>query len=122
VFREHSPSAVLHLAAQTHVDRSIHDPGVFVATNVDGTLGVLEAARRHWDALDGEGKRRFRLVHVSTDEVYGDLDPGDAPLVEGASYAPSSPYAASKAAADHLVRAWRRTFGLPTVIAACCNN
>jgi len=122
VFGEHRPSAVLHLAAQTHVDRSIHDPGVFVETNVDGTLAVLEAARRHWESLDGDGRRQFRFVHVSTDEVYGDLDADDAPLVEGARYAPSSPYAASKAAADHLVRAWSRTFGLPTVIAACCNN
>src|SRR5690606_30713646 len=122
VFSAHRPSAVVHLAAETHVDRSIRDPAVFVGTNVDGTLNVLEAARRHMEELDAEGTKRFRLVHVSTDEVYGDLGANDAPLAEGAPYKPSSPYAASKAGADHLVRAWHRTFQLPAVIATCCNN
>lgn len=122
VFREHRPAAVLHLAAQTHVDRSIKDPGVFVASNVDGTLNVLEASRRHWERLDAEGRSGFRLLHVSTDEVYGDLGRDRPAMAEGAPYAPSSPYAASKAAADHLVRAWSRTFDLPVVIAVCCNN
>jgi dTDP-glucose 4,6-dehydratase len=122
VFSAHRPTAVMHLAAETHVDRSIKDPAVFVGTNVDGTLNVLEAARRQREELDAEGRRRFRLVHVSTDEVYGDLGPSDTPLAEGAPYKPSSPYAASKASADHLVRAWHRTFGLPAVIATCCNN
>ncbi len=121
-FREHRPAAVAHLAAETHVDRSIRDPGVFIGTNVEGTSNVLEAARRHWQALPAEDQQRFRVVHVSTDEVYGDLGPGDAPIAEGAPYAPSSPYAASKAAADHLVRAWHRTFGLPALITSGCNN
>lgn len=122
VFGEHRPAAVLHLAAQTHVDRSIEDPSVFIATNVDGTLNVLEASRRYWSRLGSEARSRFRLLHVSTDEVYGDRDPDEPAVAEGARYAPSSPYAASKAAADHLVRAWSRTFELPIVIAVCCNN
>lgn len=122
ILDEHRPDAVAHLAAETHVDRSIDSPDAFVRTNVDGTTSLLQAARAYWAALDAERKAAFRFLHVSTDEVYGDLGADDPPIVEGACYAPSSPYSASKAAADHLVRAWQRTYGLPALIAVCCNN
>ena len=122
VFREHRPHAVMHLAAESHVDRSIHGPADFVHTNVTGTLTLLEVARDYWNALDGEEKAAFRFHHVSTDEVYGDLGPDDPPFTETTPYAPSSPYSASKAASDHLVRAWHRTYGLPVVVTNCSNN
>jgi dTDP-glucose 4,6-dehydratase len=121
VFERHSPTAVVHLAAETHVDRSIDDPMAFVDTNVLGTATLLGAACRHWRALPGETQARFRFLHVSTDEVYGSL--AEAGLfTEQSPYRPSSPYAASKAAADHLVRAWHKTYGLPAIIANSSNN
>ncbi len=122
VFREHRPNAVMHLAAESHVDRSIEGPAAFVETNVTGTHNLLEAARGYWSELEGEAKERFRFHHVSTDEVYGDLGPEDPAFTEDTPYAPSSPYSASKAASDHLVRAWHRTYGLPVVITNCSNN
>ena len=122
LFAEHQPRAVVHFAAESHVDRSIHGPGAFVRTNVEGTFALLEAARAHWSALAGEDKAGFRFHHVSTDEVYGSLHEGDAPFTEQHPYDPSSPYSASKAASDHLVRAWHRTYGLPVVITNCSNN
>lgn len=122
VFREHRPDAVMHLAAESHVDRSIEGPAAFVETNVTGTHNMLEAARSYWSELEGAAKERFRFHHVSTDEVYGDLGPEDPAFTEDTAYAPSSPYSASKAASDHLVRAWHRTYGLPVVITNCSNN
>ena len=122
VFREHRPDAVMHLAAESHVDRSIEGPAAFVETNVTGTHNMLEAARSYWSELEGAAKERFRFHHVSTDEVYGDLGPEDPAFTEETAYAPSSPYSASKAASDHLVRAWHRTYGLPVVITNCSNN
>lgn len=120
VFREHRPTAVVHLAAETHVDRSIDDPDRFLSTNVRGTSNLLEAARRD-RAEDGGDAENFRFVHVSTDEVFGNAGAGDA-FDEATPYSPSSPYAASKAAADHLVRAWGRTYGLPVLVTNCTNN
>ena len=121
VFAAHRPSAVLNFAAESHVDRSIDGPGAFVQTNIVGTFELLDAARVHWAGLGAEDKASFRFLHVSTDEVYGTL--GDAGLFsEDTPYAPNSPYAASKAAADHLVRAWYHTYGLPVVITNCSNN
>jgi len=125
VFREHRPEAVMHLAAESHVDRSIDGPAAFVQTNVVGTCTLLEVARDYWRSLEGEARERFRFHHVSTDEVYGDLGPpGEGPEAfrEEDPYRPSSPYAASKAAADHLVRAWHRTYGLPVLVTNCSNN
>jgi len=123
IFAEQQPDVVMHLAAESHVDRSIDDPGDFIQTNIVGTYSLLEAARAYWEALPRERKQRFRFHHVSTDEVYGDLGRGTTALfTEETPYAPSSPYAASKAASDHLVRAWQRTFGLPTLITNCSNN
>ncbi|MEX0450030.1 dTDP-glucose 4,6-dehydratase [Spiribacter sp. 221] len=129
VFREHRPDAVMHLAAESHVDRSIFGPAVFVDTNVVGTQTLLEVARAYWQALDDRPdangpspRERFRLHHISTDEVFGDLPPEAPAFTEATPYAPSSPYAASKAASDHLVRAWHRTYGLPVVITNCSNN
>jgi dTDP-glucose 4,6-dehydratase len=122
LFREHRPDAVLHLAAETHVDRSIDAPAAFIETNVGGTCNLLEAARAYWSSLDVETRETFRFHHVSTDEVYGDLAPDDPAFTEDTPYAPSSPYAASKAAADHLVRAWYRTYGLPVLITHSSNN
>ena len=122
VFREHRPDAVMHLAAESHVDRSIEGPAAFVETNVTGTHNLLEAARGYWSKLGGAAKERFRFHHVSTDEVYGDLGPDDPAFTEDTPYAPSSPYSASKAASDHLVRAWHRTYGLPVMITNCSNN
>ena len=121
VFRDHQPDAVMHLAAESHVDRSIEIPGVFIETNVVGTYVMLEAARRHWSELTGEARANFRFHHISTDEVYGSLGP-TGKFTETTPYAPSSPYSASKASADHLVQAWHHTHGLPVVISNCSNN
>jgi len=121
-FAKHKPDAVMHLAAESHVDRSIDNPGAFVETNVMGTFNMLQAARNHWESLEGEKKDSFRFHHVSTDEVYGDLEMYDPAFTEETCYDPSSPYSASKAASDHLVRAWGRTYGLPVVITNCSNN
>jgi dTDP-glucose 4,6-dehydratase len=118
----HRPRAVVHFAAESHVDRSIHGPGEFVRTNVEGTFTLLEAARAYWGALEGAEKNAFRFLHVSTDEVYGSLSATDAPFREDHPYAPNSPYSASKAASDHLVRAWHHTYGLPVVTTNCSNN
>lgn len=122
LFTTHGPRAVVHLAAESHVDRSIHDAGSFVQTNVQGTLTLLEAARRHWAELDAAAQARFRFHHVSTDEVYGSLAPGAPAFTEAHPYAPRNPYAASKAAADHLVRAWFVTHGLPVTITHSGDN
>ena len=122
ILREHSPDAVLHLAAESHVDRSIDGPAPFIRTNVVGTGTLLDAAREHWASLAPSARARFRFVGVSTDEVYGDLGDEGAPATESAPYRPSSPYAASKAAADHLVRAWHRTWGFPSIVTNCSNN
>ncbi|MEL0028963.1 MAG: dTDP-glucose 4,6-dehydratase, partial [Perlucidibaca sp.] len=122
VFARHQPDAVMHLAAESHVDRSIDGPGTFVATNVVGTYTLLEAARAYWVGLDDGRRESFRFHHISTDEVYGDLHGSDDLFTETTPYAPSSPYSASKAASDHLVRAWQRTYGLPTLVTNCSNN
>ena len=122
VFAQHGPDAVIHLAAESHVDRSIDGPGEFVETNLAGTYQLLEATRSHWSGLAEEARANFRFLHVSTDEVYGDLAPEEEPFLETRSYEPSSPYAATKAGSDHLVRAWARTFGLPVLITNCSNN
>ena len=119
---QHHPRAVLHFAAESHVDRSIHGPAEFVRTNVNGTFSMLEAVRAYWSALPAEERRGFRFVHVSTDEVYGSLGPQDPPFTETTPYAPNSPYSASKAASDHLVRAYHHTYGLPTLTTNCSNN
>jgi dTDP-glucose 4,6-dehydratase len=117
----HQPQAIVHLAAETHVDRSIDGPAAFIETNVVGTYALLNAAHGYWAALSGDARARFRFLHVSTDEVYGELGPTGR-FSETTAYAPNSPYAASKASADHLVRAWHRTYGLPTLISNCSNN
>ncbi|MGL5102065.1 MAG: dTDP-glucose 4,6-dehydratase [Plesiomonas sp.] len=128
VFAEHQPDAVMHLAAESHVDRSITGPAAFIETNIIGTYTLLEAARQYWNSLDSARKSAFRFHHISTDEVYGDLPhpdevSGTLPLfTEQTAYAPSSPYSASKASSDHLVRAWLRTYGFPTLITNCSNN
>ena len=122
VFDEHRPSAVMHLAAESHVDRSIDGPAEFIQTNVVGTYTLLEAARRYWLSLDNKGRQAFRFHHISTDEVYGDLEGPDGLFTETTAYAPSSPYSASKASSDHLVRAWGRTYGLPVLLTNCSNN
>ncbi|EHH2485687.1 dTDP-glucose 4,6-dehydratase [Vibrio vulnificus] len=122
VFAVHQPDAVMHLAAESHVDRSIDGPAAFIETNIVGTYTLLEAARSYWNTLDGERKAAFRFHHISTDEVYGDLEGTDDLFTETTSYAPSSPYSASKASSDHLVRAWLRTYGLPTIVTNCSNN
>ena len=119
---EHQPRAVLHFAAESHVDRSIHGPGAFMKTNVDGTFTLLEATRAHWNTLDEDAKAAFRFHHVSTDEVYGSLSPNAPAFTETHPYAPNSPYSASKAASDHLVRAWHHTYGLPVLTTNCSNN
>ena len=119
---EHRPRAVVHFAAESHVDRSIHGPGAFIKTNVEGTFTLLEAARAYWAALDPEAKAAFRFLHVSTDEVYGSLAPGEPAFAEDHPYEPNSPYSASKAASDHLVRAWHHTYGLPVLTTNCSNN
>ncbi|WP_417778371.1 dTDP-glucose 4,6-dehydratase [Stutzerimonas xanthomarina] len=122
VFDEFQPTAVMHLAAESHVDRSIDGPSVFIQTNIVGTYTLLEAARRYWNALVPEAKTAFRFHHISTDEVYGDLEGTDDLFTETTAYAPSSPYSASKACSDHLARAWQRTYGLPTLVTNCSNN
>ncbi|RPI14992.1 MAG: dTDP-glucose 4,6-dehydratase [Lysobacterales bacterium] len=119
---EHRPRAIVHFAAESHVDRSIHGPGTFVQTNVNGTFELLEAARGYWSPLPGPDRARFRFLHVSTDEVYGTLRPGEPAFTEEHRHLPNSPYAASKAASDHLVRAWHHTYGLPVVTTNCSNN
>ena len=119
---EHRPRAIVHFAAESHVDRSIHGPGAFIRTNVEGTFTLLEAARAYWGTLDGDAKAGFRFLHVSTDEVYGSLGKDDAPFTETHPYEPNSPYSASKAASDHLVRAWHHTYGLPVLTTNCSNN
>jgi dTDP-glucose 4,6-dehydratase len=118
----HRPRAIVHFAAESHVDRSIHGPADFMRTNVKGTFTLLEAARGHWSTLAGDEKAAFRFLHVSTDEVYGSLAPEDPPFRETDAYEPNSPYSASKAASDHLVRAWHHTFGLPVLTTNCSNN
>ncbi|MFH4679797.1 dTDP-glucose 4,6-dehydratase [Vibrio diabolicus] len=122
VFSEHQPDRVMHLAAESHVDRSIDGPAAFIETNVMGTYHLLEAARQYWSNLDDARQSAFRFHHISTDEVYGDLEGTDDLFIETTSYAPSSPYSASKASSDHLVRAWQRTYGLPTLVTNCSNN
>ncbi|MES2298905.1 MAG: dTDP-glucose 4,6-dehydratase [Pseudomonadota bacterium] len=119
---QHQPRAIVHFAAESHVDRSIHGPGEFITTNINGTFSLLEEARAYWSALAPERQAAFRFLHVSTDEVYGTLGPDDAPFSETTAYAPNSPYSASKAASDHLVRAYHHTYGLPTVTTNCSNN
>jgi dTDP-glucose 4,6-dehydratase len=116
------PRAIVHFAAESHVDRSIHGPDDFVRTNVNGTFSLLEETRAYWSALPDADRERFRFLHVSTDEVYGSLGPDDAAFSETTSYSPNSPYSASKAASDHLVRAYHHTYGLPTVTTNCSNN
>jgi dTDP-glucose 4,6-dehydratase len=119
---EHRPSAVVHFAAESHVDRSILGPGDFITTNVNGTFSLLEESRGYWDSLPPAERARFRFLHVSTDEVYGSLNPEDPPFSETTRYAPNSPYAASKAASDHIVRAYHHTYGFPALITNCSNN
>ncbi len=119
---EHRPRALVHFAAESHVDRSILGPGAFVRTNVEGTFTLLEGARTHWSALAEAERAAFRFLHVSTDEVYGSLAPGAPAFTEAHPYEPSSPYSASKAASDHLVRAWHHTYGLPVLTTNCSNN
>ena len=122
LFSRYRPRAVIHFAAESHVDRSIRGPAQFVETNIVGTFALLEGARAFWGRLKGEAHDDFRFVHVSTDEVYGSLEPRDPPFTEQRAYEPNSPYAASKAAADHLVRAFHRTYGLPCITTNCTNN
>ena len=122
IFADFRPTHVMHLAAESHVDRSIDGPGEFIQTNVVGTYTLLEAARKYYNALSDADKGNFKFHHISTDEVYGDLEGPEDFFRETTPYAPSSPYSASKASSDHLVRAWKRTFGLPTVVTNCSNN
>ncbi len=122
LFAEYKPSAIVHFAAESHVDRSIAGPEAFLRTNIDGTFVLLQAARNYYSSLPREAQEKFRFLHVSTDEVYGTLSPTDPAFHEDTPYAPNSPYAASKAASDHLVRAWHHTYGLPTLITNCSNN
>ncbi len=119
---QHKPRAIVHFAAESHVDRSIHGPGEFINTNINGTFSMLEATRAYWTGMDDDAKAAFRFLHVSTDEVFGTLGPNDPPFSETTPYAPNSPYSASKAAADHLVRAYRHTYGMPVVTTNCSNN
>jgi dTDP-glucose 4,6-dehydratase len=122
IFQRHQPDIVMHLAAESHVDRSIDGPAAFIATNIVGTYTLLEVARRYWGDLDSEKQGAFRFHHISTDEVYGDLENPEELFTELTPYAPSSPYSASKASSDHLVRAWHRTYKLPTLVTNCSNN
>lgn len=122
IFESHQPDIVMHLAAESHVDRSIDGPAEFIHTNIMGTYTLLEAARAYWNALPTNRKQAFRFHHISTDEVYGDLNKTTDLFTESTPYAPSSPYSASKASSDHLVRAWQRTYNLPTLITNCSNN
>lgn len=122
IFNKYQPDAVMHLAAESHVDRSIDGPGAFIETNILGTYTLLEVAKSYWAKLGEKSKKTFRFHHISTDEVYGDLESTDDLFTENTSYKPSSPYSASKAASDHLVRSWLRTYGLPTIVTNCSNN
>ncbi len=122
ILNEYQPRAILNFAAESHVDRSIHGPGEFIQTNVVGTFTLLEAVRAYWLGQDDQAKSAFRFLHVSTDEVYGTLSADDAPFTETNRYEPNSPYSASKAASDHLVRAWHHTYGLPVLTTNCSNN
>lgn len=122
LFLSFQPDAVMHLAAESHVDRSISGPATFIETNIIGTYQLLEATRQYWNTLSQEKKQAFRFHHISTDEVYGDLEGTEDLFLETTPYAPSSPYSASKASSDHLVRAWHRTYGLPIVVTNCSNN
>ncbi|KAB2640042.1 MAG: dTDP-glucose 4,6-dehydratase [Verrucomicrobia bacterium] len=122
LFSEHQPRAIVNFAAESHVDRSIHGPAEFIQTNIVGTFTLLEAARAYWNGLDDEGKKNFRFLHVSTDEVYGSLAVTDPAFTESKQYEPNSPYSASKAASDHLVRAYHHTYGLPVLTTNCSNN
>ncbi len=122
ILEQHQPDIIMHLAAESHVDRSIDAPGEFIQTNIVGTYNLLEQALHYWIALEANKKANFRFHHISTDEVYGDLEGSDDLFTETTPYAPSSPYSASKASSDHLVRAWQRTFELPTLITNCSNN
>ncbi len=122
IFSKFQPDLVMHLAAESHVDRSIDGPSAFIETNIIGTYTLLEASRNYWNKLEQQKKEQFRFHHISTDEVYGDLKGSDALFTETTAYAPSSPYSASKASSDHLVRAWHRTYGLPVIVTNCSNN
>ena len=122
VFGDHKPTCLMHLAAESHVDRSIDGPSDFIDTNIVGTFTLLEAARHYYETLDEAKREQFRFHHISTDEVFGDLEGTENLFTEETPYAPSSPYSASKAASDHLVRAWGRTYGLPVIITNCSNN
>ncbi len=122
LLQQHQPRAVLHFAAESHVDRSIHGPGAFIKTNVEGSFTLLEAVRSFWAALEGYAQQAFRFLHVSTDEVYGSLSPSAPAYTEDHPYEPNSPYSATKAASDHLVRAWHHTYGLPVLTTNCSNN
>ncbi len=122
LFATHKPRAIVHFAAESHVDRSIHGPGEFIQTNVMGSFNLLECARAHWTNLGSEEKANFRFIHVSTDEVYGSLSLNEPAFTEKNAYQPNSPYSASKAASDHLVRAWHHTYGLPVITTNCSNN
>lgn len=122
VLNQYRPDIIMHLAAESHVDRSIDGPGDFIQTNIVGTFNLLEQAKEYWSLLEADKKSGFRFHHISTDEVYGDLDGRDDLFTETTPYAPSSPYSASKASSDHLVRAWNRTFGLPVIVTNCSNN
>lgn len=122
VLQQHQPDAIMHLAAESHVDRSIDGPAAFIETNIVGTYTLLEASRHYWQSLPEPRKTTFRFHHISTDEVYGDLEKPEDLFTETTPYAPSSPYSASKASSDHLVRAWRRTYGLPALVTNCSNN
>jgi len=122
LFKKHQPTAVMHLAAESHVDRSLESPGDFMKTNIMGSYSLLECARAYYNKLSESHQSEFRFHHISTDEVYGDLGPYDDAFTEDTAYAPSSPYSSSKASSDHLVRAWGRTYGLPVIISNCSNN
>ncbi|MGZ8320165.1 MAG: dTDP-glucose 4,6-dehydratase, partial [Telluria sp.] len=122
LLQQYRPRAIVHMAAESHVDRSIHGPGEFIKTNINGTFSLLEAARAYWTPRPEQEKAAFRFLHMSTDEVYGTLGPSDPPFTETTPYAPNSPYSASKAASDHLVRSFHHTYGLPTLTTNCSNN
>src|SRR5476649_496628 len=122
LLKQHRPRAIVHFAAESHVDRSIHGPGEFINTNINGTFSLLEAARSYWSELPDSEQAAFRFLHVSTDEVYGSLGPDDAPFSETTAYSPNSPYSATKAGSDHLVRSYFHTYGLDVTISNCSNN
>jgi dTDP-glucose 4,6-dehydratase len=122
IIEKNQPDAIIHLAAESHVDRSIEGPASFIQTNIVGTYTLLESARKYWTKLDTSKQKNFRFLHVSTDEVFGDLGPNDDQFTERSRYEPSSPYSASKASSDHLARAWHRTYGLPVIVSNCSNN